>query len=540
MADGATGVRHPGRAIAGIERQCDRRAREPGDSDLSAAVAIELGQRAAGRLRHPQRARPSGQGGRTTAGGEHGWRAGAHVGADELAPVGERDPHVSGAEGHRPRCTRQRERPPQRHAAAVELDRCRGRANRRGRRAAGLGAVVREGCDQDSGQCQQEDRRHPHPRRAPGRGGRRTAGWGCGGLGRGGPLGLDQRGGRLGRSWGHARGDLRRGRLGRGRRCEALGRWRRDPLGWGHLRLGHVGRGLRRRHRPLGGVERLQRPLQLRGEVTRGGKAILRAFGHRLGDDRIELLGDLGHRLSGRGDRVGHVRVDLGHRGGAVVGHVPRERLEQHATERVDVRGGVSPATLEPLRRGVVDRADERARACERISVGPPGDPEVGQIDVVIVSVIAACDQDVCRFDVAVDETAPVGRGQCRGDRPQQLDRPPGGHSSRVGQQRAQVGARYPAHDQVQRAVQLARLVDGDDVGVLDRRGQVRLALEALPEAPVRRQPRGDRLQRDRSLQRQLGGAEHDAHATAACFGLDSASGKGRARSQAFGHTGGL
>ena len=51
--------------------------------------------------------------------------------------------------------------------------------------------------------------------------------------------------------------------------------------------------------------------------------------------------------------------------------------------------------------------------------------------------------------------------------------------------------------DEVQPAVVLARLVDRDDVRVLDRRGQLRLALEALAEVRVGGELGGDQLQRD-------------------------------------------
>ena len=65
------------------------------------------------------------------------------------------------------------------------------------------------------------------------------------------------------------------------------------------------------------------------------------------------------------------------------------------------------------------------------------------------------------------------------------------------------------------RPVVLAGLVHRDDVGVLDRGGQPRLALEALAEHRVLRALGRDQLDRHRALERQLGGAVDDAHATA-------------------------
>src|ERR1035438_10533551 len=50
-----------------IERDCEGTARERGGRDLSAAIAIELGQRPGGRLGHPQSAKAGREGGRMPA-----------------------------------------------------------------------------------------------------------------------------------------------------------------------------------------------------------------------------------------------------------------------------------------------------------------------------------------------------------------------------------------------------------------------------------------------------------------------------------------
>ena len=71
----------------------------------------------------------------------------------------------------------------------------------------------------------------------------------------------------------------------------------------------------------------------------------------------------------------------------------------------------------------------------------------------------------------------------------------------------------------------LAGPVDGDDVGVVDRGGDARLALEALAEAGVAGPLRRDQLDRDGAAERELRRAVDDAHATATGDRLDAATG---------------
>ena len=60
---------------------------------------------------------------------------------------------------------------------------------------------------------------------------------------------------------------------------------------------------------------------------------------------------------------------------------------------------------------------------------------------------------------------------------------------------------------------------------MVDRRGDARLALEALAEARVARAVGGDQLERDRAAERQLRRPVDDAHAAAAGDRLDAAAG---------------
>ena len=70
------------------------------------------------------------------------------------------------------------------------------------------------------------------------------------------------------------------------------------------------------------------------------------------------------------------------------------------------------------------------------------------------------------------------------------------------------------AHRDVEPAALLAGVVDRDHVRVLDRRGEARLAPEALAEPRVRRERRRDHLQRALGGRARCAGAVDDAHPT--------------------------
>ena len=84
-----------------------------------------------------------------------------------------------------------------------------------------------------------------------------------------------------------------------------------------------------------------------------------------------------------------------------------------------------------------------------------------------------------------------------------------------------EVDARDEAHVEEQPAVDLAEVVQRDDVRVLQLRGGVRLAAEALPEHLVAREVVGQQLEGDGPAAAGVEGAVHGAHAAAAELVLD-------------------
>ena len=98
-----------------------------------------------------------------------------------------------------------------------------------------------------------------------------------------------------------------------------------------------------------------------------------------------------------------------------------------------------------------------------------------------------------------------------------------------VAEQGLQVRALDVAHGDEQAAVGLARLVDRDHVGVVERGGQLRLAQEPVAEALVLCERRREELQRHSALQAQILRQVDDAHPAPAQDRLDPVVGDLRA-----------
>ena len=109
-------------------------------------------------------------------------------------------------------------------------------------------------------------------------------------------------------------------------------------------------------------------------------------------------------------------------------------------------------------------------------------------------------EQHVARLHVAVHEAARVGGVECvrdlaRRSRP----RAPASSAPSRAQQRLEVGPVDVAHRDEQAPVDLAGLVDRDDVRVVEAGREPRLPQQPLAEALVLRESRGQHLERDRA-----------------------------------------
>ncbi len=86
---------------------------------------------------------------------------------------------------------------------------------------------------------------------------------------------------------------------------------------------------------------------------------------------------------------------------------------------------------------------------------------------------------------------------------------------------RAQILALHVPRGQVEHTLGLSRRVDRQHMRVLDRRGELRLAQEPLPEALVSGQLGREQLQRHPAAEGRVARAVDDAHAATAHEALD-------------------
>ena len=192
-----------------------------------------------------------------------------------------------------------------------------------------------------------------------------------------------------------------------------------------------------------------------------------------------------------------------------MVGHETPNLLGGHVAHRAEDRAGA----------GVGEGLDVGAR---RFLPGPAqlGDPEVEDLDHTVLG-----EKDVLRLEVAVDDPLLVGGGQATGDLDRELHRLAHAQGAR-GHAVAQRLALEQLGDDVGRpllepSVDLAGVVDGDDVRVVEDAYGAGLLLEAADPVGVRGDLAVQDLEGDLAGEAQVLGPVHLAHAALAEEGHD-------------------
>ena len=135
-------------------------------------------------------------------------------------------------------------------------------------------------------------------------------------------------------------------------------------------------------------------------------------------------------------------------------------------------------------------------------------------------------------LDVPVDEALLVGHLERRGDLRGDPRRPRGLERAVAADQGAELGALHPSRDDVDGSVLLARLVERDDVGVVERGQRPGLAAQTLADHRVARHLGLDELERDGPVEPQLAGPVEDPDPARADDALDLVAGEGGAGSE--------
>ena len=162
--------------------------------------------------------------------------------------------------------------------------------------------------------------------------------------------------------------------------------------------------------------------------------------------------------------RLLEVGEENGGLGTAVKGGPTRQALVEEAGERVLVGASVDVLPLDLFGRDVRGRSERDAGVeARRLLRESPGEPEVREIDMA-----PAVEQDIRRLDVAVYETLPMRGVECVSDLRADRDRPARVQLLLVSEQHLQIAAVCQTHDEVELPVDLAGVVDRDDVRMLE------------------------------------------------------------------------
>jgi hypothetical protein len=196
------------------------------------------------------------------------------------------------------------------------------------------------------------------------------------------------------------------------------------------------------------------------------------------------------------------------------------QALVEEAGKRVDIGAAVDVGPSDLLWRDVVDRSDDVAWVGETAVRRAGAEPEVREVAMLLAG--APRQEDVRRLHVAMHEPALVCGVEGARDLADEDEGSLGGERALSAKQRLEVSACDVPHGYVEEPTGLTRLVHGDDVGVVERSGELRLSQESPAEPLVFRKLRREELQRNLSIQPGVVGEVHDAHAAAAEHAFDA------------------
>ena len=255
----------------------------------------------------------------------------------------------------------------------------------------------------------------------------------------------------------------------------------------------------------------VQRTPCCRGQFTGRLIPLCGLLGHALRDDLVERRELRVHCRRPR-YRLGHVPGDLLFEALRRIGPVTGQAFVEHARQCVDVGRRVDRLALEPLGGHVRHRPQRAARRRQPDFPGSARQAEVDQVHEVAVG-----DQDVRRFDVAVDQPGGMRGVQRRRDLLDHLHREIlRQRLFRLAEHGPEVAALDQPHIQIEPAVDLAETVDRHHMWVVESGGGLRFAPEPRLERRVGRHGRRKHLERDYSVGPGVEGPVDLAHSPSA------------------------
>ena len=210
----------------------------------------------------------------------------------------------------------------------------------------------------------------------------------------------------------------------------------------------------------------------------------------------------------------------------AVEGNIARRHFVQHCAKREKIAARIQFPPAHLLRRHVGDGAQHRAgagqvRLVQRLGVvgsvalADPRPAHLRQTEVENLGVAALGDEDVRRLDVAMDDALGVRGVERIRDLNRQRDKLVILHRTRAdGVLERQ--AIEKLHGDERLAFMLVNVVNGADVGMIQRRSGLRLALEAGQSLRIFGDIVGQEFQRDKAAELEVLRLVNHAHAAAA------------------------
>ena len=235
------------------------------------------------------------------------------------------------------------------------------------------------------------------------------------------------------------------------------------------------------------------------------------------GDERVEPLGNRRIAQSQCRRRAPHPLHQFRDRRARAAVAAAGQHVVQNQPERVDVGALVDGLALRLFRRHVLDRADDGSgdRHADARARRRSRDAEVHDERAVFV-----IQHDVGGLEIAMDDAGLVCRGETGGNVPGDLEHSIEGQPPLLFQDGRQIRSVHVRHRDVGDAVDLAQIVNADDVAMRDLPGEQQFALEALLERlrlfRIRSRFWSDHLDGNRHLERLVPGLVDRAHAALA------------------------